>query len=71
MEKGIQFLLYQAMVATILALVEEGELDQGRAVNWIDVHTTNVVENEGKYRVEIVVERVDADGEEDADADGS
>lgn len=65
--KGLNALLYQVMIATIFALVEEGEMDQGRAVNWIDEHSTNVVEGGGKYRVEIV----DAEEEEEEDADGS
>lgn len=64
--KAFQALLYQTMVATVLALVEDGEMDEGRAVNWVDVHTTNIVEDEGKYRVEIVKLE-----EEEEDADGS
>ena len=41
--KGLPALLYQIMVATVISLVESGELDQGRAVIWIDNHHVNLI----------------------------
>ena len=60
-KKGLQALLYQVMLVTVMDLVEANEMDQGRAINWIDNHEVNLIEEEkGEYRAEIIAATVEA-----------
>lgn len=42
------------MIGTVIAMSEEGEIDESRALLWLESHVVNLVGEDGKYRIEIV-----------------
>lgn len=54
MDKVLPGLLHRVMIGTVIAMSEEGEIDESRALLWLESHVVNLVGEDGKYRIEIV-----------------
>lgn len=54
MDKGLPGLLHRVMLGTVMMMAEEGEIDESRALLWLESHAVKLVGEDGKYRIEIV-----------------
>lgn len=62
-DKGLPALLRNVMIATVVTMTEEGEIDESRAVLWIESHAVKLSKEGSAYKIEIV----EVAEEEDAD----
>lgn len=54
MDKGLPGLLHRVMISTVIMMAEEGEIDESRALLWLESHAVTLIGESGTYGIEIV-----------------